>query len=166
MSGVKITQPIYIYIFFKDKSRNLFKFVSVLLSASVERVGVSCMRDFCIMNYQQYWPISTYPPLSVFVSWLPNHPSPLWSLTYFENPYVWLSQAFTQNDLWSFWLSKRHALLSSTAQGISNICHNSIVLFKVLSDWSHSVYECDSIKIGIIPQVSYYSEAICVQLFL
>ena len=28
------------------KSRNLFKFVSVLLSASVERVGVSRMRDF------------------------------------------------------------------------------------------------------------------------
>ena len=28
-----------------DKSRNLFKFVSVLLSASVERVGVSRMRD-------------------------------------------------------------------------------------------------------------------------
>ena len=31
-----------------DKSRNLFKFVSVLLSASVERVGVSRMRDFSI----------------------------------------------------------------------------------------------------------------------
>ena len=30
----------------KDKSRHLFKFVSVLLSASVERVGVSRMRDF------------------------------------------------------------------------------------------------------------------------
>ena len=30
----------------KDKSRNLFKFVSVLLSASVERVGVSRMWDF------------------------------------------------------------------------------------------------------------------------
>ena len=29
-----------------DKSRNLFKFVSVLLSASLERVGVSRMRDF------------------------------------------------------------------------------------------------------------------------
>ena len=29
-----------------DKSRDLFKFVSVLLSASVERVGVSRMRDF------------------------------------------------------------------------------------------------------------------------
>ena len=28
------------------KSRNLFKFVLFLLSASVERVGVSCMRDF------------------------------------------------------------------------------------------------------------------------
>ena len=30
----------------KDKSCNRFKFVLVLLSASVERVGVSCMRDF------------------------------------------------------------------------------------------------------------------------
>ena len=29
-----------------DKYRNLFKFVSVLLSASVERFGVSRMRDF------------------------------------------------------------------------------------------------------------------------
>ena len=29
-----------------DKSRNLFKFVSVLLSVSVERVCVSRMRDF------------------------------------------------------------------------------------------------------------------------
>ena len=43
----KITQPIYIFFsFFLDKSRNLFKFVSVLLSASVERVCVSRMRDF------------------------------------------------------------------------------------------------------------------------
>ena len=33
-------------IFLKDKSRNLFKFESVLLSASVERVGASRMRDF------------------------------------------------------------------------------------------------------------------------
>ena len=33
-------------IFFLDKSRKLFKFVSVLLSASVKRVGVSRMRDF------------------------------------------------------------------------------------------------------------------------
>ena len=33
-------------IFFIDKSCNLFKFVSVLLSASVERVGVSRMLDF------------------------------------------------------------------------------------------------------------------------
>ena len=31
--------------FLKDKSRNLFKLVSVLLSAAVERVGVSRMRD-------------------------------------------------------------------------------------------------------------------------
>ena len=30
----------------KDKVRNLFKFVSVLLSALVQRVGVSRMRDF------------------------------------------------------------------------------------------------------------------------
>ena len=29
-----------------DKLRNLFKFVSVLLSASVEKVGFSRMRDF------------------------------------------------------------------------------------------------------------------------
>ena len=32
--------------FFLDKSHNLFKFVSVLLSASVERVGVSRLRNF------------------------------------------------------------------------------------------------------------------------
>ena len=38
------------------KSRNLFKIVSVLLSASVERVGVSRMRDFFII-----------PPKSVIV---------------------------------------------------------------------------------------------------
>ena len=37
-------------MFFKDKSRNLFKFVSVLLSASVERVGVSRVRDFLGIN--------------------------------------------------------------------------------------------------------------------
>ena len=36
------------HFFFKDKSRILFKFVSVLLSAAVERVGVSRMRDFYI----------------------------------------------------------------------------------------------------------------------
>ena len=37
----------------KDKSCNRFKFVSVLLSASVERVGVSRMRDFftLILDY-------------------------------------------------------------------------------------------------------------------
>ena len=39
----------FLIIFFKDKSRNLFKFVSVLLSASVERVGVSRMRDFFLI---------------------------------------------------------------------------------------------------------------------
>ena len=32
-----------------DKSRNLFKFVLVLLSASIERVGVSRMRHFKII---------------------------------------------------------------------------------------------------------------------
>ena len=31
-----------------DKSRNLFNFVLLLLSASVERVGVSRMRDFFV----------------------------------------------------------------------------------------------------------------------
>ena len=31
-----------------DKSRNLFKFVLGLLSASVERVGVSRTRDFLV----------------------------------------------------------------------------------------------------------------------
>ena len=36
----------FLNFFFKDKSCNRFKFVSVLLSASVERVGVSRMRDF------------------------------------------------------------------------------------------------------------------------
>ena len=39
-------QPIFFNFFLLDKSRNLFKFVSVLLSVLVERVGVSCMRDF------------------------------------------------------------------------------------------------------------------------
>ena len=38
--------PHFLFIFFLDKSRNLLKFVSVLLSASVERVGVTRMRDF------------------------------------------------------------------------------------------------------------------------
>ena len=33
----------------QDKSCNLFKFVSVLLSASVERVGVSRIRDFFLI---------------------------------------------------------------------------------------------------------------------
>ena len=36
----------FLEIFFLDKLCNSFKFVSVLLSASVERVGVSRMRDF------------------------------------------------------------------------------------------------------------------------
>ena len=37
---------IYIYIFFSDKSRNLYKIVLVLLSASVERFFFPCMLDF------------------------------------------------------------------------------------------------------------------------
>ena len=41
------TYKIYIYIY---KSRNLFKFVLVLLSALVERVGVSCKRDFFLFH--------------------------------------------------------------------------------------------------------------------
>ena len=41
------------HFFLKDKSHNLFKFVSVLLSASVERVGVSRMRDF--FNIGEIW---------------------------------------------------------------------------------------------------------------
>ena len=42
----KITQP----NFFLEKSGKLFKFVSLLLSASVERVGVSHIRDFFLRN--------------------------------------------------------------------------------------------------------------------
>ena len=38
--------PHFFSLFVLDKSRNLSKFVSGLLSASVERVGVSRMRDF------------------------------------------------------------------------------------------------------------------------
>ena len=34
------------FFLFLDKSRFLFKFVSVPLSASVKRVGVFCMQDF------------------------------------------------------------------------------------------------------------------------
>ena len=37
------------YFFFLDKSRNLSKIVSVLLSASVERFFVSRLRDFLTM---------------------------------------------------------------------------------------------------------------------
>ena len=37
------------------KSRNLFKFVLVLLSASVEWVGVSRMRDFSTVNCKSHW---------------------------------------------------------------------------------------------------------------
>ena len=42
----------FFFFFFQDKSCNLFKFVSVLISASVERVGVSCMRDFFIILFK------------------------------------------------------------------------------------------------------------------
>ena len=42
----------YFFFFFFHKSRDLFKFVLVLLSASVERVGVSRMRDFTM--YSKY----------------------------------------------------------------------------------------------------------------
>ena len=41
-------------IIFYDKSRNLFKFVFVLLSASVQRVGVSRMRDFYFIFLKTY----------------------------------------------------------------------------------------------------------------
>ena len=45
------TPQIFLTVFLRDNSHNLFKFVSVLLSASVERVGVSRMRDFfCLKN--------------------------------------------------------------------------------------------------------------------
>ena len=40
------TAPFFLSFFLLDKSCYLSKFVSVLLSASVERVGVSRMRDF------------------------------------------------------------------------------------------------------------------------
>ena len=50
----KITQPMKKKK--NDKSRNLFKFVSVLLSASVERVGVSRMRDFFFTISIYYYP--------------------------------------------------------------------------------------------------------------
>ena len=41
-------QPPNIFSFFLDKSRKLFKIVSVLRSASVKRFDVSRMRDFKI----------------------------------------------------------------------------------------------------------------------
>ena len=50
----------------KDKSRNLFKFVSVLLSESVERVGVSRMRDF----YSIFW-YNKNPIVSVWYYHMP-----------------------------------------------------------------------------------------------
>ena len=40
------TAPYFYFYFFLDKSRKLFKIVSVLRSASVERFDVSLMRDF------------------------------------------------------------------------------------------------------------------------
>ena len=40
------TAPYFYFYFFLDKSRKLFKIVSVLRSASVERFDVSRMRDF------------------------------------------------------------------------------------------------------------------------
>ena len=53
------TAPIFFLYFFLllDKSRNLSKFVSVLLSASIERVGVSRMWDFFLINH------ATFPKL-------------------------------------------------------------------------------------------------------
>ena len=49
---------------FKDKTRNLFKFVSVLLSKLVERVGVSRMRYFLEeirrLHYAGFSQISSY----------------------------------------------------------------------------------------------------------
>ena len=42
-------------IFLKDKSRNLFKIVSVLRSASVERLFVSRMRDFSWCSPETVW---------------------------------------------------------------------------------------------------------------
>ena len=48
-----ITQPIKKKRRKKDKSRNLFIFALVLLSASVERVGVSHMRDFLSIGLEK-----------------------------------------------------------------------------------------------------------------
>ena len=45
-----LTAFLFYFIFLIDKSRNLLKFVSVLLSASVKRVGVSRMRDFFLLK--------------------------------------------------------------------------------------------------------------------
>ena len=46
LSVVLHLRDVYVLVFYKDKSRNLSKIVLVLPSASVERVGVSRMRDF------------------------------------------------------------------------------------------------------------------------
>ena len=50
---------IFILFFYKDKSCNLLKFVLVLLSASVERVGVSRMRNFFIKGSAEKKPVWT-----------------------------------------------------------------------------------------------------------
>ena len=48
-------------LFILDKSCNLFKFVSILISTSVKRVGVSRMRDFSLTEplSRVYWAILT-----------------------------------------------------------------------------------------------------------
>ena len=46
---------------FLDKSRNLSKIVSVLLSASVERIFVSRMRDFLILFTKLHGQIAKNP---------------------------------------------------------------------------------------------------------
>ena len=50
------TLPTFSHLFFFfmiNKSCNLFKFVSVLISASVKRVGVSRMRDFLYYHFEK-----------------------------------------------------------------------------------------------------------------
>ena len=51
----------FLFIFLKDKSCNLFNFVSVLLSASVERVGVSRMRDFFLIFFNDGLSMNVFP---------------------------------------------------------------------------------------------------------
>ena len=50
MQNIEEEKNIYIY-----KSQNLFKFVLVLLSASVERVGVSRIRDLKKIQYNFFF---------------------------------------------------------------------------------------------------------------